>query len=174
MSVPGRGNGKRVGTPLSVLTTAAAKGAAAGLGGVVVMTIGEKLEQRLTHRPNSYIPARTLLTMLGRQPAPDAQPSVVNHLMHYGTGAALGALRGIWSQIGLRGPGWSLAHAVVRLSTDQTLENATGVGAPPRTWPRKEHVIDVLHKGVYALVTGLLADWLVAERQRPLPGRTSH
>jgi len=67
-----------------------------------------------------------------------------------------------------------LAHAVVRLSTDQTLENATGVGAPPRTWPRQEHVIDVLHKGVYALVTGLLADRLVAERQRPLPGRTSH
>jgi len=157
-----------------VQTTAAAKGAAAGLGGVVVMTVAEKLEQRLTHRPNSYIPARTLLTLLGRQPAPGAQPPVVNHLMHYGTGAALGALRGIWSQIGLRGPGWSLAHAVVRLSTDQTLENATGVGAPPRTWPRKEHVIDVLHKGVYALVTGLLADWLVAERQRPLPGRTSH
>jgi len=158
-----------------VLTTAAAKGAAAGVGGVVVMTVAEKLEQGLTHRPNSYIPAQTLLTLLGRRPAPGAQPRVVvNHLMHYGTGAALGALRGIWSQIGLRGPGWSLAHAVVRLATDQTLENATGAGAPPRTWPRKEHVIDVLHKGVYALVTGLLADQLVAERQRPLPGRTSH
>lgn len=138
------------------------------------MTVGEKLEQRLTRRPNSYVPARTLLTLLGRRPAPDAQPPVVNHVMHYGTGVALGALRGVWAQIGLRGPGWSLAHSVVRLSTDQTLENATGVGAPPRTWPRQEHVIDVLHKGVYSLATGLLADALVVEQPRPLPGRISH
>ncbi len=85
-----------------------------------------------------------------------------------------GALRGVWAQIGLRGPMWSLAHAVVRLSTDQTLENATGVGAPPARWARQEHAIDVLHKVVYALATGLLADRLVTEQQRPLPGRTSH
>ena len=39
-----------------------------------------------------------------------------------------------------------------RLLNDQSLENATGVGAPPWTWPKDEQVIDLLHKGVYAFV----------------------
>ena len=46
------------------LLPAAGRGAAAGLVGVAVMTGVEKLEQSVTHRPNSYIPARTLLTLL--------------------------------------------------------------------------------------------------------------
>lgn len=50
----------------------------------------------------------------------------------------------------------------LRLLNDQTLENATGVGAPPWTWPRDEQVIDLLHKGIYAFVTGAVADHLVA------------
>jgi hypothetical protein len=48
------------------------------------------------------------------------------------------------------------------------LENATGVGAPPWTWPRNELVIDVLHKGVYSLVTGAVADRLVDASRDPL------
>ena len=113
------------------LLTAAARGSAAGLLGVAVMTAGEKLEQAVTHRPDSYVPARTLLTLLGRAPGDDARPLVWNHVMHWGTGAALGGLRGLWSADGLRGPWAHLAHTVVRLATDQTLENAAGTGAPP-------------------------------------------
>jgi hypothetical protein len=50
----------------------------------------------------------------------------------------------------------------LRLLNDQSLENATGVGAPPWTWPRDEQVIDLLHKGIYAFVTGAVADLLIA------------
>jgi hypothetical protein len=155
-------------------TTAVLKGTLAGLAGGVVMTAAELLEQRLTHRHDSYVPGRTLSALLGR-PLPDtAQPPALNLAMHYGTAAALGALRGLWSEIGLRGPLWTAAHVVVRLSTDQTLENATGVGAPPQSWPAREHVVDVLHKGVYSLATGLFSDALIPARPRPLPGRVSH
>ena len=49
----------------------------------------------------------------------------------------------------------------LRLINDQTLENATGVGAPPWTWPRDEQVIDLLHKAIYAFATGAVADHLV-------------
>jgi len=35
---------------------------------------------------------------------------------------------------------------------------------PAARWPRQEHAIDVLHKVVYALAMGLLADRLVSER----------
>ena len=155
-------------------STAVVKGAVAGVVGAAVMTAGEKVEQRLTHRPDSYVPGRTLSALVGRRLPDGAQPLGINLVMHYGTAAALGALRGLWSEIGLRGPLWTAAHVVVRLSTDQTLENATGAGAPPQTWPVREHLVDVLHKGVYSVATGLLSDALVPARARPLPGRISH
>jgi hypothetical protein len=37
---------------------------------------------------------------------------------------------------------------IIRLANDQTLENITGQGAPPWTWPRDELLVDVLHKAV--------------------------
>jgi hypothetical protein len=50
------------------------------------------------------------------------------------------------------------------------LENATGAGAPPQTWPRRELVVDVLHKAVYGFATGAVADAL-ARRDGPGPGQ---
>jgi len=126
---------------------------------------GEKLEQSLTGRPSSFVPGRTLAHLLGLS-KPDRDSVARNWAMHYGAGAAAGVLRAAMSAANLRGPGASAMHSQLRLSIDQTLENLTGVGAPPWTWPRQELVIDVLHKGVYALVTGAAADALV----RPLPG----
>ena len=138
------------------------------------MTAAEKLEQLVTQRPNSYVPGRTLLALLGRRPPETSQPALANHAMHWGTGLAVGALRGVWSASGLRGPRASLAHTVVRLATDQTLENATGVGAPPWTWPRSEQLVDVLHKAVYSFVTGAAADRLVAPVRESRRGTRSH
>ena len=156
------------------LLGAAGQGAIAGLAGVAAMTIAEKAEQRLTRRPSSYIPARTLLTLLGRRPAEHDQPAVWNHVMHWGTGAALGALRGVWAVVGLRGAQATFAHAVVRLATDQTLENATGVGAPPRTWPRTERLADYAHKAIYAATTGAVAEKMIKPRLVSRRGTTSH
>jgi hypothetical protein len=42
------------------------------------------------------------------------------------------------------------------------MENWTGVGAPPWTWPRDELVIDLAGKAVYAFATGVVADALAA------------
>jgi hypothetical protein len=156
------------------LLPAAARGAVAGLVGVAVMTAGEKLEQAVTGRPDSYVPGRTLLTLLGRSAGDTERPPVWNHAMHWGTGAALGALRGVWAAVGLRGPRASIAHTVVRLATDQTLENAAGTGAPPHTWPVDEQVVDVLHKAVYSLTTGAVADRLVVPALASRRGTTSH
>ena len=156
------------------LLPAAGCGALAGLAGVAVMSLAEKAEQAVTHRPDSYVPARTLLTLLGRAPGDRDRPVVWNHATRWGTGAVLGALRGVWAAVGLRGPQAHLAHTVVRLSTDQTLENATGVGAPPMVWPRDEHLVDLAHKAVYSLVTGLVAERLIAPDLQSRRGTTSH
>ena len=100
-----------------------------------------KLEQLATGRPDSYLPARTLAHLL-RLPEPDRDRWTRNKAMHYVAGATAGAVRGLMSASNLRGPFASLMHANLRLSFDQTLENATGVGAPPWTWPRDELIID--------------------------------
>jgi hypothetical protein len=156
------------------LARAAVVGGAAGLVGVAVMTAGEKVEQALTRRPQSFVPARALLTLLGREPSDTDRPPGWNHAMHWTTGALLGALRGIWSATGLRGPLASSWHTAVRLAFDQTVENATGVGAPPASWPRQEKVVDVLHKAVYSIVTGAVADRWIAPALESRRGPTSH
>jgi hypothetical protein len=82
--------------------------------------------------------------------------------MHVGMAAGMGALRGVMAFAGLRGPWASAMFTVVRLTADQTVENWTGVGAPPWTWPRDELLVDVAGKAVYAFVTGAVADRLAA------------
>jgi hypothetical protein len=145
------------------------RGALGGLVGAAVMTAGEKLEQRMTGRPDSYVPGRTLAHLL-RLRRPDTDRFFRNMAMHYGTGVLLGVLRGVMSAANLRGPYASLMHTPLRLSTDQILENLTGVVAPPWTWPRDEQVIDGLHKAVYSLATGAVVDRLVP----PLPASSPH
>jgi hypothetical protein len=139
---------------------AALGGAVSGLAGAAAMAAISKLEQRLTGRPDSYVPAHTLGRLFGlREPDADRWPR--NMAMHFASGAAGGALRGVMSAANLRGPFASLMHTNLRLSIDQTLENLTGAGAPPWTWPRDELVIDVSHKALYSFVTGALSDTLV-------------
>jgi hypothetical protein len=159
---------------LPLLGSAALRGAVSGLLGVAVMTAGEKAEQALTHRPNSYVPGRTLLTLFGRHPGDRDRPFGWNQAMHWGTGAALGAVRGVWAVTGIRGPRANGMHTWLRLSFDQTLENASGVGAPPQTWPVREQVWDFAHKAVYSYATGMVADHLIRPRLTSSRGRVSH
>lgn len=146
------------------LVSAAARGAAAGLAGVAAMTLTEKIEQRFTKRPNSYVPAHTLAHLVGL-PRPDDDRWGRNMAMHWANGLVLGAVRGVMSAANLRGPQTVMMLTQMRIAFDQTLENLTGVGAPPATWPRDELVIDWIHKGVFAAATGAAADALI----EPLP-----
>jgi hypothetical protein len=134
----------------------------AGLTGVAVMTAVEKLEQSVSKRPDSLVPGRAAERMLGLAPATDRDVRLRMWAMHVGMAAGMGALRGVMAFAGLRGPWASAMFTVVRLTADQTVENWTGVGAPPWTWPRDELLVDVAGKAVYAFVTGAVADRLAA------------
>src|SRR5215217_209506 len=72
----------------------------------------------------------------------------LNWAMHWGQGIAPGVVRALMAQHGIRGPVGSFLHLNLRLLNDQTLENTTGVGAPPWTWPVDEQVIDLVHKAI--------------------------
>ena len=145
---------------MGTFSRGAAVGALGGIAGAGAMAAASKLEQLVTRRLDSYVPAHTLGRLLGL-PDADADRWPRNMAMHYGTGAVVGAVRGVMSAANLRGPFASLMHTNLRLSVDQTLENATGSGAPPWTWPRDELLIDVTHKAIYAFATGALTDALV-------------
>ncbi|MCD5421597.1 hypothetical protein LRS71_18895 [Rhodococcus pyridinivorans] len=139
-------------------TTARATGLVAGAAGVAAMTVGEKIEQAVTGRPNFHVPGRVLARLTGASESAGQHSTALNWAMHFGQGIDLGVLRSVMAEVGLRGPLASSKFTVVRLTNDQILENATGVGAPPQTWPRSELAIDVLHKSVYGFVTGAVAD----------------
>lgn len=141
--------------------SAAYKGLLAGAVGVAAMTLAEKLEQRITRRPNSFVPGHTLEKLLRQPEKPDDQRLGMNWWMHWGQGIALGAVRGWMAEAGVRGPMSSLLHMNLRLLNDQTFENVTGAGALPWTWPVDEQWIDLMGKGVYAFVTGMVADSII-------------
>jgi len=136
-------------------------GLVAGIAGVAVMTLAEKIEQLLTKRPNSYVPAHTLERLLNLPHKPDKDRLFLNWAMHWGQGILMGLSRAKMAERGIRGPVGSFLFMNLRLLNDQTLENATGVGALPWTWPKDEQVIDLIHKGIYAFVTGAIADRLI-------------
>jgi len=133
---------------------AAVRGLAAGLVGVAAMTAAEKLEQVITGRPNSFVPGHTMERLMRLPSKPDEERLWMNWAMHWSQGVLLGAVRGLMAERGLRGPVGSFGFMNLRLLNDQTLENATGVGAPPWTWPVDEQAIDLLHKAIYAFATG--------------------
>jgi hypothetical protein len=143
-----------------------ARGLLAGAAGVAAMTLAEKIEQALTGRPNSYVPAHTLERLLRLPWRPDDERLWLNWAMHWGQGIAFGAVHALMAERGFRGPVGSFIHLNLRLLNDQTFENATGVGAPPWTWPVDEQAIDLLHKAVYAFTTGAVADRLIEDPRR--------
>jgi hypothetical protein len=145
-----------------MLLRAVGSGVLAGLAGVAVMTVAEKVEQAVTHRPDSQVPGRAAERLLGLPPTGEAGLERRNWAMHIGMAAGVGALRGVMAFAGLRGPWASSMFTVIRLTADQIVENWTGVGAPPWTWPRDELAVDVGGKTVYAFATGAVADRLAA------------
>ncbi|GAA1781614.1 hypothetical protein [Actinomadura chokoriensis] len=72
-----------------MIMRAVGEGLLAGLAGTAAMTAVEKLEQRLTGRPDSYVPARTLERVAGMA---ERESAPLNLAMHVGQGAALGVL----------------------------------------------------------------------------------
>ena len=163
----GRGRG-------SVLVAAAGRGLLGGLAGAAAMTASQRLERAVTGRPASHVPGRTLLLLAGRHPTDDDRPAAATLAMVVGTSAALGALRGVWRATGLLRVRADVAQTLTRVIVDQTLENATGAGAPPRTWRRGEGVVEVVHAVVAAVATGAVVERLVEPVLESRRGTSSH
>ncbi len=144
------------------LQTAAAigKGLVAGLVGTAAMTVSERVEMAVTGREPSDVPGQVGAKLLGRQPATDAEMQRLSTQVHWAHGILGGALRGVLERAGITGPAASVAHFAALWGGDAGLYAALGIAPPPWEWDQDALAVDVLHKGVYAAVTGAVYDAL--------------
>jgi hypothetical protein len=112
-------------------------------------------------RASSTVPGQVGAHLLpGADPASSSDVARLGGPVHWGHGVAMGALRGILDVAGLKGPAASAAHLALVWGGDAVLYRALGIADVPWRWGADELGADLLHKGVYAVVTGAVYDAL--------------
>ena len=145
--------------PHTGLARATALGMVAGAVGTVAMTLSERLEMSLSGRAPSTVPGQVGAHLAPRaDPATAADVARLNGPVHWGHGIAMGALRGALDVAGLHGPAASAAHFALVWGGDAVLYRTLGIADVPWRWSPDELGADLLHKGVYAAVTGAVYD----------------
>ena len=140
---------------------AAALGMVAGAVGTVAMTISERLEMALSGRAPSTVPGQVGAALVpGADRGVAADVARLNAPVHWGHGIAMGALRGVLDVAGVHGPAATGAHYALVWGGDAALYRALGIADVPWRWSGDELGADLLHKGVYAAVTGAVYDAL--------------
>lgn len=144
------------------------RGLAAGAVGTVAMTVSERLEMAVSGREGSQVPGRVGAHLLpGKDPQSASDVAQLNNAVHWAHGITMGALRGALDIAGVRGPQASLAHFALLWGGDAALYRALGIAEVPWRWTPDELATDMLHKGVYAAVTGAVYDALSSSTSQP-------
>lgn len=137
------------------------RGIVAGAIGTVAMTLSERLEMSLSSRAGSSVPGQVAASLL---PANDPRSAVdvqrLNAPMHWAHGIAMGTLRAALDAAGLHGTTASAVHFALVWGGDAALYRFLGIAEVPWRWDADELATDLLHKGVYAAVTGVAYDAL--------------
>ena len=147
------------------LASGVGRGILAGVVGTAAMTISSTIEMKLRKREPSTAPAQAASEVLGFRVWKQDQAKFAN-LVHWQYGSSVGALRGLFSAMGLREPlasgvfftaVWGTALAMVPRLTD----------APPvKEWGPEELAIDGFHHLVYAVATSLAIGTLFKSRRK--------
>ena len=144
------------------------RGMVAGAIGTIAMTLTERLEMSLSGREASQVPGRVAAHLMpGKDAGSAADGQRLNAPMHWAHGIGMGALRGVLDVAGVNGPAASAAHFALLWGGDVALYRALGVADAPWRWGADELATDVLHKGVYAVVTGAVYDALSKPVESP-------
>jgi len=142
------------------------RGLLAGAIGTVAMTASELLEMAVSGREASQVPGQVGAHLLpGKEPDSSVDVRRLNGPVHWVHGISMGALRALLGTAGLRGPEASAAHFALLWGGDAALYRALGIADVPWHWDADELAVDVLHKGVYAAVTGAVYDALSGPNQ---------
>ena len=137
------------------LLSALRRGMLAGAVGTAAMTLSERLEMAATGRLGSQVPGKVGAHLLpGKDPASTSDVEGINGAVHWTHGITMGALRGALDVAGMRGRRASLAHFALLWGGDAALYRLLGIAEAPWSWSASDLATDLLHKGVYAGVTG--------------------
>lgn len=141
------------------------RGMIAGLAGTIAMTISERLEMAVSGRESSTVPGQVGAHLLpSRNPKLESDVARLNGPVHWAHGISMGVIRGALDQAGLRGPAASAAHFALLWGGDASLYRGLGIADVPWRWGGDELASDLLHKGVYAAVTGAVYDAITEAR----------
>jgi hypothetical protein len=140
------------------------RGMVAGVAGTIAMTVSERLEMAVSGRESSTVPGQVGAHLLPRQdPSSTTDIERLNAPVHWAHGIGMGALRGALDHAGVRGLQASAVHFALLWGGDAALYRALGIADMPWRWGADELATDVLHKGVYAAVTGAVYDALTED-----------
>lgn len=145
-----------------------ALGMVAGGLGTVVMTLSERMEMSISGREPSLVPGQVGASVLPRKnPGSFVDVKQLNGPVHWAHGIAMGAVRGALDGAGLHGPFASVVHFSLLWGGDAALYRGLDIADVPWRWPSDELASDLLHKAVYAGVTGAIYDALSQKTARP-------
>ena len=123
------------------------------------MPLPGRLERTLTGRAPSTVHGEVGAHLLpGAGPVAPSDVARLNGPVDWGHGIAMGGLRGGLGVAGVHGPAATAGHFALVWGGDATLYRALGVADVPWRWSGGELGADLLHKGVYAAVTGAVYD----------------
>jgi hypothetical protein len=143
------------------LLSSLGRGLIAGAIGTLAMTASERLEMALSGREASQIPGQVGANLVpGSDPDSAADVKRLNSPVHWAHGISMGTLRAPLDAAGLRGPEASAVHFALLWGGDAALYRALGIAEAPWQWDADQLAIDLLHKGIYAAVTGAVYDAL--------------
>jgi len=143
--------------------SAVIRGTVAGAVGTAAMTLSERVEMALTGRAGSQVPGQVGAHLVpGKDPGLASDVAVLNLPVHWAHGISMGVLRGLLDAAGLRGSAATAVHFAVLWAGDAALYRGLGIADVPWRWSPGELGTDVLHKGVYAVVTGATYDALTS------------
>ena len=143
------------------MLAAVGRGLAAGAVGAAAMTVTQRLEMAVTSRAPSDVPGQVGAHLLpGKDPTAVADVRQLSAPVHWAHGVAMGGVRGAMGAAGLTGPAATAAHFALVWGGDAALYRALGIAEVPWRWSGAELATDMLHKGVYAAVTGAVYDAL--------------
>ena len=137
------------------------RGLLAGAIGTAALTLAEKAEMRLTGREASTVPGQVGAKLARRDPEESASlVARLNPIVHWSHGIGLGVVRALVDAAGLRPATATFVFYPIVWGGDAALYQALGIADVPWRCSGDELGADLLHKGVYAAVTGAVYDAL--------------
>ncbi|MXV50721.1 hypothetical protein GS399_07020 [Pedobacter sp. HMF7647] len=153
---------------LADLGTAIGVGLLAGLAGTVAMTVSQIIEAQITKREKSDTPVKAVSKVLDVKPTSEEEKSKVNEEIHFTYGTSWGVARGLIGLMGLKGFPAAFLHFAAVWGTSLIMLPSLKVAPPVTEEKPKDISVDVLHHGVYAVVSGLVYDAITRKKKNPL------